>query len=118
MESRFACFYLTGQLESILRKFQLAGVVLVVSKPHVINLTGQLVSKPPKFPTLAATDWRSEVLGPMFLQRSLGTFFGTRTDDSKTQLRSFPQKSPLFFQLGSFFSAYTMPKRVKSCNWT
>ena len=56
MESRLACFYLTGQLESILRKFQLAGVVLVVSKPHVFNLTGQLVSKPPQFPTLAATD--------------------------------------------------------------
>ena len=44
MESRFACFYLTGQLEWILRKFQLAEVVLVVSKPHVFNLTGQLVS--------------------------------------------------------------------------
>ncbi len=56
MESRFACFYLTGQLEWILRKFQLAEVVLVVSKPHVFNLTGQLVSKPPEFPTLAATD--------------------------------------------------------------
>jgi hypothetical protein len=53
------CFYLTGQLESILRKFQLAGVVLVVSKPHVFNLTGQLVLKPPKFPTLAATESRS-----------------------------------------------------------
>ena len=56
MESRFACFYLTGQLEWILRKFQLAEVVLVVSKPHVFNLTGQLVSTPPVFPTLAATD--------------------------------------------------------------
>ena len=56
MESRFACFYLTGQLEWILRKFQLARVVLVVSKPHVFNLTGQLVSTPPVFPTLAATD--------------------------------------------------------------
>ncbi len=31
-------------------------VVLVVSKPHVFNLTGQLVSTPPVFPTLAATD--------------------------------------------------------------
>ena len=47
MESRFACFYLTGQLEWILRKFQLAEVVLVVSKPHVFNLTGQLVRMPP-----------------------------------------------------------------------
>ncbi len=56
MESRFACFYLTVQLEWILRKFQLAKVVLVVSKPHVFNLTGQLVSTPPVFPTLAATD--------------------------------------------------------------
>jgi hypothetical protein len=51
VDLRFACFYLTGQLESILQKFQLAGVVLVGSKPHVLNLTGQLVSKPPKFPT-------------------------------------------------------------------
>ena len=56
VDSRFACFYLTGQLESKLRKFQLAEVVLVVSKPHVFNLTGQLVSTPPVFPTLAATD--------------------------------------------------------------
>ena len=60
MESRFACFYLTGQLEWILRKFQLAEVVLVVSKPHVFNLTGQLVSTPPVFPTLAATAPRSQ----------------------------------------------------------
>ncbi len=52
----FACFYLTGQLKSILQKFQLAGVVLVVLNPHVFNLTGQLESKPPEFPTLAATD--------------------------------------------------------------
>ncbi len=59
MESRFACFYLTGQLEWILRKFQLAEVVLVVLKPHVFNLTGQLVSTPPEFPTLAATDHRT-----------------------------------------------------------
>ena len=58
VDSRFACFYLTGQLESKLRKFQLAEVVLVVSKPHVFNLTGQLVSTPPVFPTLAATDLR------------------------------------------------------------
>jgi hypothetical protein len=56
VDSRFACFYLTGQLDSILQKFQLAEVVLVVSKLHVFNLTGQLISKPPKFPTLAATD--------------------------------------------------------------
>jgi hypothetical protein len=56
VDSRFACFYLTGQLESILRKFQLAKVVLVVSKPHVFNLTGQLVLTPPECFTLAATD--------------------------------------------------------------
>ena len=43
-------------VESKLQKFQLAEVVLVVSKPHVFNLTGQLVSTPPVFPTLAATD--------------------------------------------------------------
>ena len=55
-------------------------------------------------------DLRSEVLGLMFLRCALGTFFGTRTDDSKTQLRSFwgkkRRKSPIFFQLGSFFPAY------------
>ena len=56
MELRFACFYLTRQLEWILRKFQLAEVVLVVLKPHVFNLTRQLVSKPPECSTLAATD--------------------------------------------------------------
>ena len=56
VDSRFACFYLIGQLESILRKFQLAGVVLVVLKPHVFNSTRQLVWKLPKFPTLAATE--------------------------------------------------------------
>ena len=56
VESRFACFYLTRQLEWKLRKFQLAKVVLVVSKPHVFNLTGQLVSTPPECSTLAATD--------------------------------------------------------------
>ena len=67
MESRFACFYLTGQLEWILRKFQLAEVVLVVSKPHVFNLTGQLVSTPPVFPTLAATE-----LSSYFLQDNSG----------------------------------------------
>ena len=54
-------------------------------------------------------DLRSEVLGLMFLRCALGTFFGTRTDDSKTQLRSFwgkkGRKSQIFFQLGSFFSA-------------
>jgi hypothetical protein len=55
VDTIFACFYLTGQLKSILQKFQLAGVVLVVSNPHVFNLTGQLESKPPEFPTLAAT---------------------------------------------------------------
>ena len=63
MESRFACFYLTRQLEWILRKFQLAEVVLVVSKPHVFNLTGQLVSTPPVFPTLAATDLAPSSIG-------------------------------------------------------
>jgi hypothetical protein len=62
VDSRFACFYLTGQLESILQKFQLVRVVLVVSKPHVFNLTGQLVSKPPKFPTLAATELFSNLI--------------------------------------------------------
>ncbi len=40
----------------------------------------------------------------------VGTFFVTRTDDSKTQVPSFCQKkgpkSPKFFQLGSFFSVY------------
>ncbi len=50
---------------------------------------------------------RSEVLGLMFLLRELGTFFVTRTDDSKTQVPSFCQKkgpkSPKFFQLGNFF---------------
>ncbi len=59
MESRFACFYLTRQLEWILRKFQLAEVVLVVSKPYVFNLTGQLVLKPPERSTLAATDLKN-----------------------------------------------------------
>lgn len=58
VESRFACFYLTRQLEWKLRKFQLAEVVLVVLKPHVFNLTGQLVSTPPECSTLAATDLR------------------------------------------------------------
>ncbi len=56
VDSIFACFYLTGQLKLILQKFQLAGVVLVVSNPHIFNLTGQLESKPPEFPTLAAID--------------------------------------------------------------
>ena len=56
MESRIACFYLTRQLEWILRNFQLDEVVLVDSKPHVFNLTGQLESIPPVFSTLAATD--------------------------------------------------------------
>ncbi len=55
MDSIFACFYLTGQLKLIPQKFQLAGVVLVVSNPHVFNLTGQLELKPLEFPTLAAT---------------------------------------------------------------
>jgi hypothetical protein len=36
---------------------------LVVSKPHVFNLTGQLESIPPVFSTLAATDlWHVEDL--------------------------------------------------------
>ena len=56
MDLIFACFYLTGQLKSFRQKFKLAGVVLVVSNPHVFNLPGQLESKPPEFPTLAATD--------------------------------------------------------------
>ncbi len=56
MDLIFACFYLTGQLKSILQNYRLAGVVLVVSNTHVFNLTGQLESKSPKFPTLAATD--------------------------------------------------------------
>jgi hypothetical protein len=56
VDSIFACFYLTRQLKSILQNFWLAGVVLVVLNPHVFNLTGQLESKPPEFPTLAATD--------------------------------------------------------------
>jgi hypothetical protein len=60
VDSIFACFYLTGQLKSTLQNFQLAGVVLVVSNPHVFNLTGQLESKPPEFPILAATDPSSE----------------------------------------------------------
>ena len=78
MESRFACFYLTGQLEWILRKFQLAEVVLVVSKPHVFNLTGQLVSTPPVFPTLAATDPRT---GSGFIPNWGPTYIiGTQTD--------------------------------------
>ena len=62
VESRFACFYLTRQLEWKLRKFQLAEVVLVVSKPHVFNLTGQLVSTPPECSTLAATDLLRDLL--------------------------------------------------------
>ncbi len=62
VESRFACFYLTRQLEWILRKFQLAEVDLVVSKPHVFNLTGQLVLKPPACSTLAATDLLHSIL--------------------------------------------------------
>ena len=77
VDSRFACFYLTGQLESILRKFQLAGVVLVVLKPHVFNLTGQLISKPPKFPTLAATDlignWLKILWYPTYVESETGT---------------------------------------------
>ena len=57
VDSIFACFYLNGQLKSILQNFQLAGVVLVVSNPHVFNLTGQL-SKPPEFPTLGCDFFR------------------------------------------------------------
>ncbi len=56
VDSIFCFFFLTGQLESIPLKFRLAGVVLVVSKPHVFNKTGQLALKPPELPTLAATD--------------------------------------------------------------
>ncbi len=59
VESRFACFYLTRQLEWKLRRFQLAEVVLVVLKPHVFNLTGQLVSNPLECSTLAATDLKA-----------------------------------------------------------
>jgi len=66
VESRFACFYLTRQLEWILRKFQLAEVVLVVSKPHVFNLTGQLVLTPPECSTLAATDLCVLILSMIF----------------------------------------------------
>jgi hypothetical protein len=68
-------------------------------------------------------DWRSEVLGPMFLRHSLGTFFGTRTDDSKTQLWSFRtllgkkglEKSDLFptrkffFCIDNAFKQYLPP---------
>jgi hypothetical protein len=64
VDSIFACFYLTGQLKSILQNFRLAGVVLVVLNPHVFNLTGQLESKPPEFPTLAATDPQYEFSPP------------------------------------------------------
>ena len=71
VESRFACFYLTRQLEWILRKFQLAEVVLVVSKPHVFNLTGQLVSTPPECSTLAATDPLISLYFVLFAQRTL-----------------------------------------------
>ncbi len=70
VDSRFACFYLTGQLESILRKFQLAKVVLVVSKPHVFNLTGQLVSTPPECSTLAATDLLSRFRALLYSAKS------------------------------------------------
>ncbi len=56
VDSIFACFYKTGQLKLIRQKFQLAGVVLVVSNLHVFNLTRQLESKPLEFPTLAATN--------------------------------------------------------------
>ncbi len=64
---------MTGQLEWILRNFQLDEVVLVVSKPHVFNLTGQLESIPPVFSTLAATD-----LSP--LVGDLPGFFRTREE--------------------------------------
>ena len=72
VESRFACFYLTRQLEWKLRKFQLAEVVLVVSKPHVFNLTGQLVSTPPECSTLAATDRAPTPLLHMTLRPCIG----------------------------------------------
>jgi hypothetical protein len=52
-------------------------------------------------------DLRSEVLGLMFLLHELGTFFVTRTDDSKTQVPSFCQKkgpkSPSFSNSEVFF---------------
>jgi hypothetical protein len=51
------CLFLFDRTAKLIRqKFQLAGVVLMVSNPHVFNLTRQLESKPPEFPTLAATD--------------------------------------------------------------
>ncbi len=49
VDSIFASFYLTGQLKLIRQKFQLAGKVLMVSNPHVFNLTRQLESKPLEF---------------------------------------------------------------------
>ena len=51
------CLFLFDRTAKInpTQNYQLAGVVLVVSNPHVFNLTGQLESKPPEFPTLAAT---------------------------------------------------------------
>ncbi len=80
VESRFACFYLTRQLEWKLRKCQLAKVVLVVSKPHVFNLTGQLVSTLPECSTLAATDPRSHneivrILGATYTPPSMGNSY-------------------------------------------
>ncbi len=63
-------------------------------------------------------DLRSEVLGLMFLLRELGFFFVTHTDDNKTQVPSFCQKkgpkSPKYFQLGSFFSAYRQCLSVRN----
>ena len=82
VDSRFACFYLTRQLESRQQKFRLAGVVLVASKPHVFNLTGQLASKSPEFPTLAATDlWRlfqikSEIINYLLVGQMKGHYSG------------------------------------------
>ncbi len=59
------CLFLffTGQLTLIRQKFQLARVVLVVSNPHVFNLTRQLESKPPEFPTWAATEHKCLTIG-------------------------------------------------------
>ena len=59
----------------------------VDSKPHVFNLTGQLVSTPPVFPTLAATD-----LGPHY--KNL-IFHQSRTKTStKTHIAKRSNKYP------------------------
>jgi hypothetical protein len=59
VSKQHGCLYVESKLkdvELILRKIYLAGVVLVVSKPLVFSLTRQLESNPPEFSTLAATD--------------------------------------------------------------